>query len=81
MTNPTIYSGSERILRAGVFCTLLDLTLTYTEPTISFEDNNTVADGIAEMTDFLSVGIVLEDTFCALKEYFYKKVYPKPQKI
>ena len=28
MTNPTIYSGSERILRAGVFCTLLDLTLT-----------------------------------------------------
>ena len=29
MTNPTIYSGSERILRAGVFCTLLDLTLTY----------------------------------------------------
>ena len=29
MTNPTIYSGSERILKAGVFCTLLDLTLTY----------------------------------------------------
>ena len=28
MTNPTIYSGSERILKAGVFCTLLDLTLT-----------------------------------------------------
>ena len=28
MTNPTIYSGSERILRAGVFCTLLDLPLT-----------------------------------------------------
>ena len=29
MTNPTIYSGSESILRAGVFCTLLDLTLTF----------------------------------------------------
>ena len=28
MTSPTIYSGSERILKAGVFCTLLDLTLT-----------------------------------------------------
>ena len=32
MTNPTIYSGSERILRAGVFCTLLDLTLTRIDP-------------------------------------------------
>ena len=32
MTNPTIYSGSERILKAGVFCTLLDLTLTYYTP-------------------------------------------------
>ena len=35
MTNPTIYSGSERILRAGVFCTLLDLTLTIVERGLS----------------------------------------------
>lgn len=49
----------------------------YQEPTMSFENNNAVANDIAEMTAFLSVGIVLEDTFYVLKEYFYQWVTEK----
>ena len=46
MTNPTIYSGSERILRAGVFCTLVDLTLTKRGLLYSFFANTSSWHGV-----------------------------------
>lgn len=73
------WSNLETVLGDDIFETFkYDIRYEeYTEPTISFEDNNTVADGIAEMTDFLAVGIVMEDTFNSLKEYFYQWVTEK----
>ena len=74
------WSNLEAVLGDKIFEAFVDDILDEeynTESTISFENNDAIANGIAEMTDFLSVGIVMEDTFDSLKEYFYQWVTEK----
>ena len=51
------------------------------EPTLSSENNAAMTDFFAEMKDYLTLGVILEDTFNSLKEYFYQWVTEKLGKL